>query len=163
MKFSAPQVLSRSGGFGQSPEDYIRSRLSQENQDASAFSKIIYLGHCLNSTANQQHLTPAVTSETHLADLREKILQERQDTTVRSPRSVGLIYDTVRALNDKFLGDIDPSVRTAFPDAYFTCQMRCACCESKCDEPAGHASEHATASNCVYVKAKNNMNYFCQK
>ena len=102
-------VLSEfKNGQVRSAENAIRDRLANLNQDISAFSKIRYFGVRRNSndTANYKNNeatrgilasspSTSVNEEAELfASLRHLIKSEVQDMSVRSPRSINLIYKT---------------------------------------------------------------------
>eukprot|EP00095_Tigriopus_kingsejongensis_P011881 maker-scaffold410_size180147-snap-gene-0.28 protein:Tk11881 transcript:maker-scaffold410_size180147-snap-gene-0.28-mRNA-1 annotation:"zinc finger fyve domain-containing protein 1" len=152
---------------GLTPVDVIRERLNSLNQDASAFSQMVYLG---------RKSDPEVSSEEMFEKLKNLVSTLVQDNSARSPRSIGLIFDTLQArclqpgwsraslgLNKKFNGDIVESHHRSFPDEYFTCPAKCSCCEGRCSKAINHANEHFSNSNCVYIKSKNNKLYLCKR
>lgn len=67
-----------------SAETVIRDRLSSLSQDVSAFSKIRYFGI--------RRGNGELDEKVFYSRLRSLITEELKDTTVRSPRSVSLIY-----------------------------------------------------------------------
>lgn len=102
-------VLSEfKNGQVRSAENAIRDRLANLNQDISAFCKIRYFGVRRNSndTANYKNNeatrgilasspSTSVNEEAEIfASLRHLIKSEVQDMSVRSPRSINLIYKT---------------------------------------------------------------------
>ena len=102
-------VLSEfKNGQVRSAENAIRDRLANLNQDISAFSKIRYFGvrRSSNDTTNYKNNqatrdilasspSTSVNEEAELfASLRHLIKSEVQDMSVRSPRSINLIYKT---------------------------------------------------------------------
>ncbi len=72
--------------MSRSAETIIRDRLAALNQDVSAFSKIRYFG------VKRGGVSSGNDERRLYADLRKLIRAELEDTSVRSPRSVTLIY-----------------------------------------------------------------------
>jgi hypothetical protein len=72
--------------MSRSAETIIRDRLAALNQDVSAFSKIRYFG------VKRGGVSSGNDERRLYADLRKLIRDELEDTSVRSPRSVTLIY-----------------------------------------------------------------------
>ena len=72
-----------------SPETVIRDRLMSLNQDISAFSKIQYYG------VQKDRLNGIEDEREAFSKLRSLISKELSDTSVRSPRSIKLIYETL--------------------------------------------------------------------
>ena len=72
-----------------SPETVIRDRLMSLNQDISAFSKIQYYG------VQKDRLNGIEDEREAFSKLRSLIGKELSDTSVRSPRSIKLIYETL--------------------------------------------------------------------
>lgn len=73
-----------------SAETVIRDRLSSLSQDVSAFSKIRYFGVRRGKGEFEE--------KTFYSKLRSLISEELKDTTVRSPRSVSLIYKAFQVI-----------------------------------------------------------------
>ena len=99
-------------GQVRSAENVIRDRLANLNQDISAFSKIRYFGVRRGDNIRDQNShdgsrgvlasSPCsnVDEEVELfASLRDIIKTEIQDMSVRSPRSITLIYKTFQVIN----------------------------------------------------------------
>lgn len=73
------------GGSGKNAaESVLRDRLRQLKQDASAFSKISYIGYKAEGNGN---------GSKHFKRVRDLITKELKDTSVRSPRKVSLVYN----------------------------------------------------------------------
>ena len=90
-------------GQVRSAENVIRDRLASLNQDISAFSKIRYFGirrgdnMMRDQKVNDLAASPAsnVNEESEIfANLRDLVKSEINDMSVRSPRSITLIYKT---------------------------------------------------------------------
>ena len=94
-------------GQVRSAENVIRDRLASLNQDISAFSKIRYFGVRRGDNMRDQKghdasrgilaSSPAsnVNEESEIfASLRDLMKSEIEDMSVRSPRSISLIYKT---------------------------------------------------------------------
>ncbi|XP_065210215.1 zinc finger FYVE domain-containing protein 1-like isoform X2 [Planococcus citri] len=142
-------------GKNESPEDIIRSKFAQMRLDIEAFSSLKYVGV-------QTPLPP-----TSFKDLQNAIIAELDNTTVRSSRSPRIVFLTLKALNDKFSGDIESTTQEImFPDQYFTCPVRCLSCETRCSCSMGHLNEnlpHTSGSKCKYQHQYNNCMYICKQ
>eukprot|EP00094_Tigriopus_californicus_P012713 TCALIF_12290-PA protein Name:"Similar to ZFYVE1 Zinc finger FYVE domain-containing protein 1 (Homo sapiens)" AED:0.02 eAED:0.02 QI:61/1/1/1/1/0.75/4/514/657 len=152
-RHTAPLKLSEAG---LTPEDQIRRRILAQNQDVSAFSRLVYFGHCHDPEANDQ-------GSTVFERLLRVIANHAADTSMRSPRPVSLIFRTIQVLNEKFRDDIVPTHFRSFPDEYFTCTSKCSCCEQRCTRAINHKDEHYSKENCSYVKSRNNKLYMCRR
>ena len=95
-----------------SAENVIRDRLASLNQDISAFSKIRYFGirrgDNLQGSQKSHDLgsSPAsnLDEESELfSNLRDLIKSEIEDMSVRSPRSITLIYKTFQVCKKSFI------------------------------------------------------------
>ena len=85
-------------------ENLIRDRLASLNQDISAFSKIRYYGVRRGDTNDQSQASRGILASSPcsnrneeseiFASLRDLIKTEVEDMSVRSPRSITLIYKT---------------------------------------------------------------------
>jgi hypothetical protein len=84
-------VLPPENHEGKNPETVIRDRLTGLDQDISAFSKITYLGA---KVENRE-------SNALLERLTEAVKTEIASTSLRRPRSVTVIYDTLQVRNNK--------------------------------------------------------------
>ena len=84
------------------------------NADISAFSKIKYVG-----------TRSDVTGRTNFGALREVLVKELKDTSVRSARNVQFVYHAMEKLNAKFSGNLVETSHRCFPDEYFTCPAKC--------------------------------------
>ena len=107
-----------------SAENMIRDRLASLNQDISAFSKIRYFGIRRgdnvqgNPKSHDLGSSPAsnVNEESEIfSNLRDLVKSETEDMSVRSPRSITLIYKTFQVSVIGLLGFIFPIDKNSFP------------------------------------------------
>uniref|UniRef100_A0A1B6E4F3 FYVE-type domain-containing protein n=1 Tax=Clastoptera arizonana TaxID=38151 RepID=A0A1B6E4F3_9HEMI len=137
----------------ESAEDILRQRFAQLHLEMEAFSSVKYIG--------VQTLNPP----TNFSPLRSAIRAELENTTVRSPRSPHLVFNTLKALNDKFSGVMATSSQLLFPDQYFTCTVQCLSCEKRCDKSMGHLHDsipHSSSHKCRYQHQYDNCSYICK-
>ena len=99
-----------------SPEDVLRRRFQSMNLTTEAFSAFEYVG------------TRTSKPPTSFKKLREAMQRHLTNSTVRSPRTPGVIFSALNLLNDKFNGDIQKIASSTFPDEYFTCSAKCISC-----------------------------------
>ncbi|XP_013391711.1 zinc finger FYVE domain-containing protein 1 [Lingula anatina] len=87
-----------------------------------------------------------------------------EDITVRTPRLPGVILSSLKALNEKFSGDLDKVVPSTFPDQYFTCGVMCVSCNSRCELSMNHTNvAHCSKAHCIYQHQYENKVYLCKK
>lgn len=147
--------------INKSTETMIKDRLVSLSQDVSAFSKIKYFGVRKDDASNlEDSLT--VERET-FARLRDLVRAEVNDCSVRSHRSISLIYKTLEALNNKFSGDLLNATtgHRSFPDEYFTCLAKCCACDGRCSCQMNHEGPHRTQTSCIFNKSYDNKQYLC--
>ncbi|KAG8042234.1 hypothetical protein G9C98_004868 [Cotesia typhae] len=138
----------------ESAEDVLRNRFTQMRLEIDAFSSIKYVG--------VQTLNPP----TNYNPLRNAIKNELYNTTVRSARNPYHVYNTLKILNDKFSGAIENNSNHLFSDQYFTCQVKCRSCDSRCRNSMGHLREgipHCSDIKCRYQHQYENLVYICKK
>lgn len=136
----------------ESPEDILRSRFRELGLEIDSFSSLTYIG--------QQ----TVELPTQYAILRRAVVSEINNASVRSPRSPRIVYNTLKALNDKFNGSIKQGTEI-FPDEYFTCPVACLSCGSRCQSSMGHdgsTADHKSDSKCRYTHQYENIIYICK-
>ncbi|KAK7602058.1 hypothetical protein V9T40_009499 [Parthenolecanium corni] len=138
----------------ESAEDVLRSKFAQLHLDIEAFSSLRYVG------------VQTIVPPTNFKDLRNAVIAELENTTVRSSRNARIVFLALKALNDKFSGDITSAMdEVMFPDQYFTCPMRCLSCDSRCSGSMGHLKEnlpHSCPSKCRYEHQYGNCIYVCK-
>lgn len=94
--------------------------------------------------------------------------QQLENNTTRSPRQPGVIYKALKALSDRFSGEIpdDQMAHSSFfPDEYFTCSSVCLSCGCGCKKSMNHTKEgvpHESKSRCRYSHQYDNRVYTCK-
>lgn len=103
--------------------------------ETDAFSSIKYVGiQTINSTTNYELLQAAIKKELY-------------NNSVRSARKPQLVYNTLKALNERFSGKMENFSNVLFPDQYFTCPVKCLSCGCRCSNSMGHMLEKPHSSN----------------
>ncbi|XP_044292900.1 zinc finger FYVE domain-containing protein 1 isoform X1 [Varanus komodoensis] len=138
------------------PEKLIQDRFRKLDLFPEAFSSIHYKGI---RTQNPP---------TDFSGLRHAVEQQLENNTTRSPRPPGVIYKALKALSDRFCGEIpdDQMAHSSFfPDEYFTCSSVCLSCGCGCKNSMNHAKEgvpHEAKSRCRYTHQHDNRVYTCK-
>lgn len=138
----------------ESAEDILRERFAQMSMDLDAFSSIKYVGV---QTCNQK---------TDYSTLINAIKLEIENTTVRSPRQPGVIFQAIKALNLKFSGEIKDKPLNVFPEQYFTCGIYCESCGERCERSMGHIAageSHRQSKRCRYQHQFENKVLMCKQ
>lgn len=136
-----------------SAEDILRERFAQMHLDLDAFSSIKYVGV---QTTNYR---------TDYMSLINAVRMELENTTVRSPRKLEVIYQALKALNLKFSGEIRDKPLNVFPEQYFTCGVTCESCNERCEKSMGHVANgepHRNAKRCRYQHQYENKVLMCK-
>lgn len=135
-----------------SAEDKLREQFTQLGFDIKAFSSLRYVGI---QTANNQ--------PTNYEKLITALKFDLDNTTVRSPRQPSIIFKAMKALNQKFSGEIVESNVNPFPEQYFTCPMHCTSCNKRCQQSMGHDGEdHINTMPCQYQDQYKNIINLCK-
>ncbi|XP_063697419.1 zinc finger FYVE domain-containing protein 1-like [Culicoides brevitarsis] len=137
-----------------SAEEILRERFAQMSLTLEAFSSIKYVGI---QTNNQK---------TDYTSLINAIKSEIENTTVRSPRQPGVIFQAIKALNLKFSGEIKDQPMNVFPEQYFTCGAECESCGGRCERSMGHVATgepHRLAKICRYQHQYENKVLMCKQ
>lgn len=135
-----------------SAEDILRERFAQMHLDLEAFSSIKYVG------------VQTTNHKTDYTSLINAIRNEIENTTVRSPRQPGVIFQAIKALNLKFSGEIKDKPVNVFPEQYFTCGVYCESCNERCERSMGHIStgeDHRNSNRCRYQHQFENKVLMC--
>lgn len=135
-------------------EDVLRARFIQMKFETEAFSSIKYVGIQTKNVATDYELLQTV------------IKKELCNNDIRSPRKPHVVYNTLKALNEMFIGQLDNVSNILFPDQYFTCPAKCLSCGSGCCNSMGHLLEgkpHSSNSKCRYQNQYENVTYICKK
>ncbi|XP_073408793.1 zinc finger FYVE domain-containing protein 1 isoform X1 [Dendrobates tinctorius] len=138
------------------PEKVIQDRFRKLGRFPEAFSSIHYKG------------TRTYNPPTDFSGLRRSIEQQLENNTTRSSRHPGVIYKALKALSDRFSGEI-PDDQMAhscfFPDEYFTCSSLCLSCGAGCKNSMNHCKEgvlHEASRRCRYSHQFDNRVFTCK-
>ncbi|KAH9513767.1 Zinc finger FYVE domain-containing protein 1 [Bulinus truncatus] len=104
---------------------------------------------------------------TNFSKLKECILQRLEDNSVRASRRPEIIFQSLKALNDKFSGKIETPQFNTFPDEYFTCTSKCLACKSRCKRNMNHDTDtepHDAGRDvlCEYQSQYGNKVFMCK-
>ncbi|XP_057344321.1 zinc finger FYVE domain-containing protein 1 isoform X3 [Manis pentadactyla] len=138
------------------PEKLIQDRFRKLGRFPEAFSSIHYKG------------TRTYNPPTDFSGLRRALEQQLENNTTRSPRHPGVIFKALKALSDRFSGEIpdDQMAHSSFfPDEYFTCSSLCLSCGAGCKNSMNHGKEgvpHEAKSRCRYSHQYDNRVYTCK-
>ncbi|XP_073982306.1 zinc finger FYVE domain-containing protein 1-like [Rhodnius prolixus] len=136
----------------QPAEDTLRETFRKMGLSIQAFSSLYYVG--------VQTLEPP----TSFNELMKVVQKELANNNVRSPRNPSVIFNTIKALNDKFSGKIVTKSEILL-DEYFTCPSECLSCKSRCQLSMGHGSTgqaHSSNNKCKYQHQYENIFYVCK-
>lgn len=134
-------------------ESIIRSRFKTLGLTTEAFSAIEYVG------------IQTLVRPTNFDMLKSCIKRHIKNSSVRTPRSLSIIYKTLDILNEKFNGDIEQTVPSMFPNQYLTCPTTCLSCNSRCINSMNHHRDglgHNTETKCIYQHQFNNHIMYCR-
>ncbi|CAF0817462.1 unnamed protein product [Didymodactylos carnosus] len=101
---------------------------------------------------------------TNFGELRSTIFSTLDNNKIRSPRKLSVIYNALKALNEKFNQVIPDTVPSSLPDDFFTCCLKCIACGSKCVNSANHQKEdlpHSCNEPCMFIKEIGNEVFKC--
>ncbi|XP_006000562.1 zinc finger FYVE domain-containing protein 1 [Latimeria chalumnae] len=138
------------------PEKLLQERFRKLGRFPEAFSSIQYKG------------TRTYNPPTDFSGLLRAVEQQLENNTTRSPRHAGVIYKALKALSDRFSGEIsdDQTAQSSFfPDEYFTCSCVCLSCGAGCRNSMNHMKEgvaHVANSRCKYSSQYDNRVYTCK-
>ena len=141
------------GNFPKTPEDILRENFSNIGRNPSAFSSISYVG------------TRTQSQPTIFSNLLMEVQQHLRNSSVRSPRSVSVIFNALMHLNHKFGEGVNGVIPNCFPDEYFTCSSKCQSCGVHCECSMNHELEdkpHASSHKCKYKAIFRNRVYICK-
>lgn len=141
------------GNLQKTPEDILRENFSNIGRNPSAFSSISYVG------------TQTQSQPTSFSTLLKEVQNHLKNSSVRSPRSVAVIFNALEHLNQKFGEDVDGILPSCFPDEYFTCSSKCLACGIHCESSMSHEQEdkpHNATQKCKYKAQYSNRVYVCK-
>ncbi|XP_043930604.1 zinc finger FYVE domain-containing protein 1 [Protopterus annectens] len=142
--------------FTEPPEKLLHERFQKLGRFPEAFSSIQYRG------------TRTYKPPTDFSGLQWVVEQQLKNNTTRSPRPPGVIYKALKALSDRFSGEIldDHMAQSCFfPDEYFTCSSICLSCGAGCTNSMNHTKEgipHESKNRCKYTHQYDNRVYTCK-
>ena len=110
-------LTAKSDTYGYAPEDVIRKRFASLDLSTEAFSAFEYVG------------IRTLMPPTDFSKLSATVTRHLTNSTVRSARTPGVIFNALRVLNVKFSGEISRKILNPFPDEYFTCSEHCLSCK----------------------------------
>uniref|UniRef100_A0A4W3JZZ5 Zinc finger FYVE-type containing 1 n=1 Tax=Callorhinchus milii TaxID=7868 RepID=A0A4W3JZZ5_CALMI len=138
------------------PEKLLQERFRKLDRFPEAFCSIQYKG------------TRTYNPPTDFSGLLQTIEHHLNNNTTRSPRPPGIIFKALKALSERFSGEIadDQMAHSSFfPDEYFTCSCLCLSCGNGCKNSMNHAKDgipHESPSRCSYSHQYDNRVYTCK-
>ncbi|TKC46435.1 hypothetical protein EI555_015621 [Monodon monoceros] len=138
------------------PEKLIQDRFRKLGRFPEVSSSIRYKG------------TRTYNPPTDFSGLRRALEQQLENNTTRSPRHPGIIFKALKALSDRFSGEIpddEMAHSSLFPDEYFTCSVLCLSCGAGCKNSMNHGKEgvpHEAKSHCRYSHQYDNRVFTCK-
>ncbi|XP_059505367.1 zinc finger FYVE domain-containing protein 1 isoform X2 [Stegostoma tigrinum] len=148
--------LLGSGRPSEMPEKLLQERFRKLSRFPEAFCSIQYTG-------TRTHNPP-----TDFSGVLQTVEQQLNNNATRSPRPPGIIFKALKALSDRFNGEIadDQMAHSCFfPDEYFTCSCTCLSCGIGCKNSMNHAKDgipHESESRCSYSHQYDNRVYTCK-
>ncbi|XP_062895121.1 zinc finger FYVE domain-containing protein 1 [Mobula hypostoma] len=148
--------LLGSDGPSELPEKLLQERFHKLGRFPEAFSSIQYKG------------TRTYNPPTDFSGLLWTVEQQLNNNTTRSPRPPGIIFKALKALSERFCGEIADdrmAYSCFFPDEYFTCSCTCLSCGVGCKNSMNHAKDgirHEAQSRCSYSHQYDNRVYTCK-
>ncbi|XP_072344034.1 zinc finger FYVE domain-containing protein 1 isoform X2 [Scyliorhinus torazame] len=138
------------------PEKLLQERFRKLDRFPEAFCSIQYKG------------TRTYNPPTDFSGVLRMIEQQLTNNTTRSPRPPAIIFKALKALSERFNGEIadDQMAHSCFfPDEYFTCSCTCLSCGTGCKNSMNHAKDgipHESESRCSYSHQYDNRVYTCK-
>ncbi|XP_030073345.1 zinc finger FYVE domain-containing protein 1 isoform X2 [Microcaecilia unicolor] len=149
-------LLGNGIGTPGAAEIQLQKRFHELHLSAEAFSSVRYVG------------VQTVVPPTDFLGLQAVIKQQARDTSTRSPRPPSVVYRALKALSDRFSGEIPEEVGLVsfFPDEYFTCSSTCLSCRVRCKNGMNHLKDglpHQAGGLCYFTHQYNNRVLICKK
>lgn len=135
------------------PEDVIRQRFNKMSLSTEAYSAFEYVG------------IKTLMPPTNFDSLQRTVHKHLTNSTVRSPRTPSVIFNSLKVLSQKFNGEIQKITLNPFPDEYFTCSQHCLSCKSRCNLSMNHSHDgipHKSNSKCKFQHQYSNVIYYCR-
>lgn len=134
----------------------LRDLFAKHNYPVDAFNEVCYVG------------TKTMKPPTDFSGFRNFLLARLHDNSIRAARNPSVMFQSLKALNEKFNGEIEKVQLDTFPDKYFTCVATCLACGAKCTKTMNHDTEvesHDAGRDacCQYVHQHGNKVYLCKK
>ncbi|XP_072023590.1 zinc finger FYVE domain-containing protein 1-like [Amphiura filiformis] len=147
--------LGEGNGSLKAADTQLQERFKDHGFSMAAFSCVQYVG------------TQTVSPPTDFTKLQKIVKETIENSAVRSPRSLSVIYQALVVLNEKFSGDIDKAIPSTFPDEYFTCSVRCMSCNQRCCKTMNHIKDDVrhiidSEKRCQYQHQYDNKVFICK-
>ncbi|KAK7505474.1 hypothetical protein BaRGS_00003219 [Batillaria attramentaria] len=107
----------------------LRDLFAKHNYPVDAFNEVCYVG------------TKTVKPPTDFTAFRNFVLARLRDNSIRASRNPSVMFQSLKALNEKFNGEIERVQLNTFPEKYFTCVATCLACGAKCMKTMNHDTE----------------------
>ncbi|XP_029475851.1 zinc finger FYVE domain-containing protein 1-like isoform X2 [Rhinatrema bivittatum] len=149
-------LLGNGSGTSGAAETQLQKRFHELHLSTEAFSSVRYVG------------VQTVVPPSDFLGLQTVIKQQARDTSTRSPRPPGIVYRALKALSDRFSGEIPEEVGLVsfFPDEYFTCPSTCLSCGVRCKNGMNHLKDglpHQADGLCHFTHQYNNRVLICKR
>ncbi|XP_018598130.2 zinc finger FYVE domain-containing protein 1 [Scleropages formosus] len=157
-------------------QETSRTRLLGQDSNVPGEAEILLqkrfhdLGLCTEAFSSVQYVgTVTITPPTDYSQLLEAIRQQVRNTASRSARQPAIVYSALKALSDRFCGEISDekvSLYSFFPDEYFTCSSICLSCSARCKNGMNHQKDgvpHMADGLCQYTHQYNNKVLICKR
>uniref|UniRef100_A0A6I8NJ69 FYVE-type domain-containing protein n=1 Tax=Ornithorhynchus anatinus TaxID=9258 RepID=A0A6I8NJ69_ORNAN len=149
------RLLGHGGDPGEA-DRLLQRRLRSLDLDTAWFSCLRYVG------------THTPRPPTDFSAFRAAALDLLRDTGTRAPRPLHVVYGALKALTEKFNGELsgDPNPSSFFPDAYFTCNALCLSCGCRCVNGMNHERDgepHGAQGLCRFSHRYGNRVLLCKR
>ncbi|XP_076442869.1 zinc finger FYVE domain-containing protein 1-like isoform X2 [Babylonia areolata] len=139
-----------------SADAMLRDMFVKNKFEIEAFSEICYVG------IKTEQLP------TNFQIFRNVVLTKLKDHSIRAARHPAVMFQSLKALNRKFSGNIEHVKEDTFPEQYFTCTATCQACQTRCVLTMNHDTEKSPHDagrgvNCRFEDQLGNKIYLCKK
>ncbi|KAL8583835.1 hypothetical protein ACOMHN_040304 [Nucella lapillus] len=139
-----------------SADALLRDMFVEKKCEIEAFSEICYVG------------TRTGQPPTNFQLLRSVVMTKLKDNSIRATRPPAVMFQSLKALNRKFSGNIEHVREDTFPEQYFTCTATCQACQARCVLTMNHDTETTLHDagrdvNCRFEDRLGNKIYLCMK
>ncbi|KAG2468919.1 ZFYV1 protein, partial [Polypterus senegalus] len=135
----------------------LQKRFHDLGLTTEAFNSVQYVG------------VQTIIPPTDYSGLHAAIQYQVKNTTTRSPRHPSIVFSALKALSERFCGEIPDerlNLYSFFPDEYFTCSCVCLSCGVRCKNGMNHLKDHiphVADGLCQYTHQFNNKVLICKK